>query len=202
MASNVATAANANRSISSASQEQQNQFAVLQSTLQTLFAVLRESGTKVEATAIIGDELRTVAERLNKMISGFAFHGDSRIEQEQDERRRFPRAQNSLRVRVTQNGMTVEAITSDFSMTGMRLKLAQPLTEQAPADLLLFLPNEDVAQYERQEGLRLKARTVWQSGDHGKYLCGVQFLDLAPAAQQQLRECFAFFRKNHEFPSA
>jgi methyl-accepting chemotaxis protein len=199
MASNVVSAANANQSISAASQQQQSQFALLQSTLDTLFVILKESGSKVEATAIIGDELLTVAERLNKIMSGFVFHGDFQIQQEQNEKRRSPRAQNSLRVRVTQNGLAIEAVTSDFSMSGMRLKLVRELNKQVPAELALFLPSEGTAQQESREHLRLKGRILWQSGSQRNYSCGIEFLDMDTTKQRRLQECFAFFRKNHQF---
>jgi methyl-accepting chemotaxis protein len=199
MASNVVTAANANQSISAASQKQQVQFALLQSTLNVLFEILKESGSKVEATAIIGDELLLVAERLNKIMSGFVFQGEFQIQQEQNEKRRSPRAQNSLRVRVTQGSTTVEAITSDFSMTGMRLKLVRALNEKAPAELALYLPSEGIAQYGAQEHLRLHGRILWQSENQRNYLCGIEFSDMDAVKQVRLKECFAFFRKNHEY---
>jgi len=199
MASNVVTAANANQTISAASQKQQSQFALLETTTNTLFAVLRESGAKVEATAIIGDELRVVADRLNKIMSGFVFHSDLQIEKEQHEKRRAPRAYNSLRVRVMQNGMNVEAVSSDFSMNGMSLKLPRALQEQAPAEFALFLPSEDIVEYEAQELLRLKGRVVWQRAEDGKFECGMEFLDVDAEREQRLKECFQFFHKNHQF---
>ncbi|MCC2868691.1 MAG: hypothetical protein LK562_13155 [Candidatus Accumulibacter phosphatis] len=96
MASNSLETAQVNQRIVDASCQQLAQFELLKSTTETLFSVLRESGGKVETTALIGQELRSVISRLNNLISGFTFTSQSVIEQAQDERRRVPRVQHSL----------------------------------------------------------------------------------------------------------
>jgi len=73
MASNTAETAQANNRISSASHQQLDQFGLLESTLETLFSILRESGTKVDTTANIGQDLRLVTNKLNKIMSEFKF---------------------------------------------------------------------------------------------------------------------------------
>ena len=73
MASNTAETAQANERISSASSQQLDQFGLLESTLETLFSILRESSTKVDTTANIGQDLRLVTNKLNKIMSEFKF---------------------------------------------------------------------------------------------------------------------------------
>jgi methyl-accepting chemotaxis protein len=73
MASNTAETAQANNRISSASHQQLEQFGFLESTLETLFSILKVSNTKVDTTANIGQDLRLVTNRLNKIMSEFKF---------------------------------------------------------------------------------------------------------------------------------
>jgi len=199
MASNAVETAQANQGISSASRQQLDQFGLLQATMETLFAILKESGAKVETTAAIGDDLRTVTGRLNNLMAGFVFTSGIIIEAAQHEKRRAPRAQNSLLVKMSQGGATVEAVSSDFSLTGLRLRLPQPVNEREQVELSLYLPNDDLDQYERQQPLLLKGRISWQRKEGGNTLCGVEFVNVDEGKRNMLKKCFAFFHKNAEF---
>ncbi len=199
MSSNAVETAQANQGISSASQQQLEQFGLLQSTLETLFAILKESGAKVDITAAIGDDLRAVAGRLNGIMSGFTFTSGTVIEAAQHEKRHAPRAQNSLLVKIAQGGHTIEAVSSDFSMTGMRIRLPQPVNEREQVDLSIYLPNEDLNQYEHQDVLRIKGRILRQQKEADGYICGVEFMGVDESKRNRIKKCFAFFHKNAEF---
>jgi len=199
MASNAVETAQANQGISSASRQQLDQFGLLQATMETLFAILKESGAKVETTAAIGDDLRMVTGRLNNLMAGFTFTSGIVIEAAQHEKRRAPRAQNSLLVKMSQGGNMVEAVSSDFSLTGLRLRLPQPVNEREPVDLSLYLPNDDLDQYEHQQPLLLKGRISWQRKEGGNTLCGVEFVNVDEGKRNMMKKCFAFFHKNAEF---
>ncbi len=191
--------AKANQKISSATQQQVEQFGLLKSTLETLFSVLHESGSKVKTTAAIGEDLRTVTGRLNDIMSGFTFSSGLEIEAAQHEKRRVPRANNSLRVKITQGDAMFEAVASDFSLKGLRLRLTQPVHEHEPLDLALYLPNEDLNQYARQEPLRVDGRVAWQRKDGSNYQCGVELQNLDDAKLKLMKKCFEFYNKNAEF---
>lgn len=199
MASNAVETAQSNQGISSASRQQLDQFGLLQSTMETLFLILKESGAKVETTAAIGDDLRMVTGRLNNIMSGFTFTSGIVIEAAQNEHRRAPRAQNSLLVKIAQGGNMVEAVSSDFSLTGLRLRLPQPLKEREQIDLSLYLPNDNLDQYEHQNPLHLKGRVSWQRKEGSNHLCGVEFVNVDENMLSKLKKCFEFFHKNAEF---
>ena len=199
MASNAVQTVQANQGISKASHQQVDQFCLLQTTTDTLFSILKDSGTKVETTAAIGEDLRAVTGRLNNIMSGFTFTNQIVIAATQHEKRGAPRAQNSLRIKVSQGGNTMEAVSSDFSLTGVRLRLTRPLNEEEEMDLSLYLPHEDLGQYESQAPLRVAGRIAWQQKDNGNYLCGVEFVNLDEGKRDMLKQCFVFFRKNAEF---
>ena len=199
IATTAVDTAKANQRISRLSQQQLDQFGLLRSTLETLFEVLRESGCKVKTTAAIGDDLRAVTGRLNDIMSGFTFAGGLEIEAAQHEKRRVPRANNSLRVKIAQDGTTLEAVASDFSLKGLRLRLAQPVREREQLDLALYLPNDDLDQYEKQEPLRVRGNIAWRRMDGENYQCGVEFQNVDAAQLTLLKHCFEFYNKNAEF---
>ena len=191
--------AKANRKISSASQLQVQQFELLERTLDTLFAVLHESGSKVKTTASIGEDLRVVTRRLNDIMSGFTFSSGLEIEAAQHEKRRAPRANNSLRVKITQGDTLFEAVASDFSLAGLRLRLPRPVHEREPLDLALYLPSDNLKHYTEQEPLRIGGRVAWQNKDGDNYQCGVEFQNLSASDVELMRKCFEFYNKNAEF---
>ena len=132
-------------------------------------------------------------------MSGFTFTGGLEIEAAQHEKRRVPRANNSLRVRITQDDTTFEAVASDFSLTGLRLRLIQPVREREQLDLAVYLPSDDLDQYEKQEPLRVRGSIAWQRKDGENYQCGVEFQNVDEAIANSIRRCFKFYNKNAEF---
>ncbi len=199
MAVNALDSSSANQGISSASQQQLEQFGLLDSTTETLFATLRESGTKVDTTSAIGDDLRAVTNRLNDIMRGFIFTKGNVIKPVAQEKRRAPRAQNSLLVGVNQAGNTQEGVSSDFSLTGMCLRLPQAVDRNAPLDLFLYLPSDDMQNYVKQEPMKIQARIIWQRSDAGKHICGVAFINTDESKRFRIKKCFEFFKKNPEF---
>ena len=199
IATTAVDTAKANQRISRVSQQQVDQFGLLRSTLETLFAVLHESGSKVKTTAAIGEDLRVVTGRLNDIMSGFTFTGGLEIEATQHEKRRVPRANNSLRVKITQGDTMLEAVASDFSLKGLRLRLTQPVREHEQLDLALYLPHDDLGQYAKQDPLHINGRVAWQCKDGENYQCGVEFQNTDEATSQLMKKCFEFYNKNAEF---
>ena len=121
ISNNVAETSRSNQNISTASTQQLDQFRLLQQTLDTLFQTLREASNKVEVTAAISDDLRSVAARLNAIMARFSFTHSPVIDKAQNEQRRAPRLQSNLRVLVEQRGEQFEGVTSDVSLVGARL---------------------------------------------------------------------------------
>lgn len=74
MASGVSDAAHGNDAIAEESRRQMDQLDQLEGSLSRLFATLNESSTKVEATAVIGEDLHRVAGDLSELMSGFTFN--------------------------------------------------------------------------------------------------------------------------------
>ena len=199
IATNTVENAQSSQNISTVSHQQLSQFGFLQENLATLFAVLKESGSKVATTAAIGVELREVTGRLNKIMADFMFNNSVLIEPAQHEKRRVPRADNSLRVKITQSGEILEALSEDISLSGVKLKLYKPLVEHKQIDLSFSLPSDDLEQYKNQAPLKLKGNVSWQRKDGDSYLYGIQFVNLDENQRTQIMKCFEFHNRNPEF---
>jgi methyl-accepting chemotaxis protein len=199
MSGEIAQTASANDGISEASGEQIKNVSLLQERLAHLFATLSESSAKVETTAAIGDSLHKVTGTLNQLMSGFTFESVNIIEPAQNERRTYPRANNRLLVGATQNGNYSECSSLDFSLTGMRLMLNNKLDAAQPVELAVYLPLDDLGQYEKQDPLRLRGRVSWQREEDGRNQCGIAFEGMSAEANHKLRECFQYFHKTPEF---
>jgi methyl-accepting chemotaxis protein len=202
MSSEVITTVQATQDISESVRDQLGHFGLLKSTLENLFTTLRESGSKVEATAAIGEDLYSVTVRLNNMMAGFVCRRPSKSEPDRDEKRRFPRTQNNLLVRISQNGTTVEAVSVDFSLSGIRLYLVSPLDETLPVKLSINLPLDDLNQYKHQNPFQVEGRITWMRQEGERYQCGIEFTGMDEIKRGKIRQCFNFFHKEAEFGTA
>jgi methyl-accepting chemotaxis protein len=196
MAENAVVTANANQGISDTSLRQVVQFDVLHLTLDSLAATLKDSQIKVESTAAIGHNLRTITDRLNGLMQGFSFHSETLAEPKQNERRSSPRVHNRLRIVMKQGDIESDAVTTDFSMTGAQLLSRHSVDEKLPVELSLYLPSEDLEAYKNQEPIRLTGSVVWQHQDGPNYSCGVQYGYINSGNRELMQKCFDYFGKD------
>lgn len=198
----IVQTAQANQKISSVSTEQMEQFQLLRSSLDRLFETFKESSTKVETTATIGDDLYKVSESLSSLLAQFVYERHETIEAAQQEKRRTPRIERHLLVRVAQQNTLRESICKDMSMTGMQLRLKERLKDGVPLRLDIFMPYDKLSDYEGQRPLTLNARIAWQRQGDGGWLCGMEFERMSEAQTRRLQECFHYFNKKADFDGA
>jgi methyl-accepting chemotaxis protein len=199
IAGNAVITASVNQRISVASHQQHAQFIQLSGSLDTLKETLSENCLKVDDTVAIGHDLRDVATRLSKIMTSFTFDVEKRIEAVQNEHRNSPRAQNRLRVVLSQNEREIEAVTTDFSMSGAKLRTRRSLGKNARLAIALYQPYEDIDAYQRQEPLRLTGRIAWERQDGPTFQSGLEFDRFDNAKGLQMQRCFEYFGKNHTF---
>jgi methyl-accepting chemotaxis protein len=94
MAVGVSQAAGTNDEIADACRRQLAQFSQLQASLELLFVTLKESSTKVETTARIGDDLYRVTGRMSDLMAGFRIHEVAETGKENADDKRRHRAWN------------------------------------------------------------------------------------------------------------
>lgn len=201
MARNVTETARANNSIATVSSEQVERLQFMDATLKNLFRTLSENSAKVETTANIGDSLFEVTETLNRLMQGFMFdHRDDAI-RTSAEKRRYPRARHTLLVHVMQGGKQIESLARDFSLSGMRLLVTEPIDTSKHLAMEILLPCDDAEHYREQTPLKISGRVAWSKIENGERIYGVEFVGQTEIQTGQIRQCFEYFNKQSEFSS-
>jgi methyl-accepting chemotaxis protein len=203
MVGSVRESSSVNLHISQASQSQMERLAELQGSLDSLFETIKESGSKVGITATISTDLNEVTRQIIALMSNFTFDIHTEIKEKDHELRRSPRANNGLLTFVTCNGDKIDAegVTSDFSLSGVQLRLPQDARMPSVSKLTLdvMTPYDSLEQYQRQQPLRLDATVVWSRKSGANLLYGLKFQNIAPDQQTRLEACFDYFGKNARY---
>jgi methyl-accepting chemotaxis protein len=198
----IRSTVDSNQQISAVSGDQQQQLQSMQASLSGLFETFKENATKVETTASIGDDLYHVSESMGQLLSEFTYDLETEVVRSADEQRTVPRVEHQLRVRFWQVDAHFESICSDFSLTGMKLRLTQELDMSIPLNLEVFVPFDDLQDYEKQQPVLLKAEVVWQREENEQLYCGISFLDMDAYCERELKACFDYFHKDPRFSDA
>ena len=195
----VSDSATANQEIYTASHSQSQQLMELNQTLEKLFDTLGESATKVDTTASIGDDLLGVTDKLNSLMSEFRFDQSIQIEPSDNDQRRGPRLDEHLWISVDVDGVCFEGVSNDFSLTGIQIRLVQPLGDKKNVTLKILKPNSDAIEYQNQTPLEFSGTIMWQRMEKDRYLYGIEYTTLNTRQSRFLNECFEFFNKNTDY---
>ena len=200
MATGVSEAASASDSIVDASRKQMTQLESLEKTLVDLFLTLHESSAKVDTTAAIGTSLHRVTASLSEMMSGFRFQRQTEtLVRNGSDKRRHPRLERGILVRIDQGGDEIEALVSDLSMTGVRLTIPRLLQEGPPVKVSLHLPSDSIDGYMKQKPVELGAKLCWQRKDDDQLRCGLEFVSLNASQRGEIERIFEFYKVSPEY---
>jgi len=178
MASGVSDAALSNDDISRESGSQVTQLGQLEGSLNRLFDTLKESSTKVEATAVISGDLHKVTAGLNEIMC---------LEK------------GLLAIIKDDKGNEQDSLTEDLSMTGAQIVLQQPLPEKSKIKISLYLPHADLNEYQNQKVIALDAQVRWQRQDGERLLCGIEFVKITTTERQYLETVFTYYNTPSQY---
>ena len=204
MVSSVRQSASVGLRIGEASQSQMERLKQLQESLDLLFETVRESGSKVDITATISRDLNEVTQEIIRLMNAFSFDSRTVIQPAEHEMRRHPRAENELLSWVSSEGQKIgEGITSDFSLSGVKLRLpvGSTIASGSLVTLDIMTPQGSLKEYRQQQPLRTDARVIWSRTEGTNTLYGLEFLNLTPAQEDRLEACFRYFDKSSRFPA-
>ncbi len=199
MVREISSTVDANRSISALSQNQMNEFSSLEERLDALFMTLRESSSKVETTATIGDNIFQVSQQLTEMMADFVLEREVIIQANPDEKRSFPRADNNLLVRLRHQDVIHEGVTVDISLSGLNVLTSAKLQKGMNIPVEIFLPSSDISTFREQTPLSVTGRVAWARVDGDRMQYGFDFGTLNSSQEQTLRDCLAYFNQPAEF---
>jgi methyl-accepting chemotaxis protein len=150
----------------------------------------------VETTAAVGDDLYRVTENLNDMLSQFKFERHEYVVSAESEKRRSPRLQNHLRVRVEVDGKFLEGTSKDFSMTGMQLRMNESVDFDKKVRLQIYIPYTDLQEYQNQQPVKIDGKVLWTGQDEKYHSWGIDFIDVQSDQEDWMKKCFDFFNKS------
>jgi methyl-accepting chemotaxis protein len=192
--SNVAAA----QKISQVSLEQMNKLENLESRLGTLLSTLSENSLKVHTTGAISLDLYRVTEKLRDLMKQFSFDLNCQSPQIENEKRKHPRVRKNLLVQVVEGTRLRDAITVDFSMTGLQLRVPLPLDAKVVdhVTLRLQLPHDSIDSYSNQTPLEIRGNVLWVRNTTDGELYGIQFSHVDHKQKEQLHNCFIFYSQS------
>jgi methyl-accepting chemotaxis protein len=206
MVASVRESAVSNLQISEVSLSQMERLELLQDSLDSLFATIRENGAKVGVTATISSDLNLVSTQINRLMAHFTFNRQVVAHSGNSEKRRHPRLRHGMLTFVYCDGRKLEAegITEDFSLSGIKLRLPAG-SEEISASLLtleIMLPSSRFDDFHSQQPLRVDARVVRRGLEGGNTVLGLEFLDLSRDQKQRLEACFDHFNKEARYQTS
>jgi len=206
MVAAVRDTSSANQRISDASQSQMAMLGILQLSQDSLFDTIRENGSKVGVTATISEDLNQVTKEFNRLLDSFVFDQSQSIDKVGNEHRAAPRAHNGLLVIARPEGSDrqFQGITSDFSLTGLGLRVPGQHVLKAGEllDLVIMIPMANLEEYESQTPLRLPGRVVWCRNQEDTTRVGIEFHTLGVEDKQKVELCFSHFKKSAYYPDS
>lgn len=200
MATGVSDAAQSNDAIAEESRKQADQLEQLENSLNRLFETLAESSTKVDATAVIGTDLHEVSSSLTGLMSEFSFNRDTTITSTAtNEKRRHPRLERGLLAKLeSDDGVSQDSLTEDLSLTGAQVILNRALAQNSRVRISLYVPYPNLEHYRDQKPVSLQAQVKWQRKNGERFLCGLEFVNISPAEEKDLKTVFSYYNKSYQ----
>ncbi len=184
--------------ISQYNQEQEQNLEYLDHKLKGLLGVLEESSNKARTTSMVANDLYEISEQLDGQLSGFTTEQNKSLPMSSDEQRRTPRADNKIRVKLTQQHRNGEGLTSDISMEGIKIRSTQAFEKNQEITVQFQLPS-DLKASGQQSHFSLKAHVIHASPFEDYFNYGLKFLAISANEKQTLKAVFNYFKKPYKF---
>ncbi|ASA55871.1 methyl-accepting chemotaxis protein [Vibrio gazogenes] len=178
-------------------QQQTKNLNYLNDKLKDLFMVLTESSDKAGTTSMVAGDLYNISEQLDQQINGFKTHVSTSVAKQQGEQRNAPRAGNKLRVTLSQGQRSVEGITSDISMDGIKLRTISTLDGSEKVTLQFHLP--DQLKRSGLNQLVVHAQIVHTKQLPDNYDYGLKFIGVSKEQHEALKLVFQHFNESYRY---
>jgi len=183
--------------ISGHTREQTVQLDDLREQLNDFFAVLAESAKKANDTALIADNLHTVADRINGTLVDFRIDDMQGPERKQHEKRTSPRVGNNIRSILQQDDITINGLSDDISMSGLLIQCREKLPKGSGAPLTLTLPAATGTDgYPTVQGT-CTVKREFKKDDN--YFYGIEFSNMNNTIRNGMEQIIKYFKKRAEY---
>ncbi len=184
----VTVAANNAQEINTLSSRQFDEFQTLTNAMADLQEALHQNTSKVSNTANIAQSLFKLTEKLHKLIGEFKINKQNILIEAlpSDDRRKSPRIDSNLLVRVEIEDRWEDAYCENISEAGMKLVLSKSMDEKLPAEIEILTPEEDFEAYRNQPPVKITASIQHKEKINEGYSYGLKFINPDKDAQARI----------------
>ncbi|MCG7489857.1 methyl-accepting chemotaxis protein [Vibrio sp. Of14-4] len=183
--------------IANFNREQADNLQYLDTKLKELFKVLSESSSKAKTTSLVASDLHEISETLDRQLRGFETNINESMAMPEDEQRAEPRADNKIRVKMSQGSTHAEGLTSDISMEGAKVRSNTEFKGDSLVDIEVKLPQE-VATHGRTS-ITIKATIMHVVPVEDYFSYGLKFDGASVTDKTILKALFNYFKKSHRY---
>ncbi|MYM59000.1 hypothetical protein GTG28_07165 [Vibrio sp. OCN044] len=183
--------------IANFNREQADNLQYLDTKLKELFKVLSESSSKAKTTSLVAGDLHEISETLDKQLRGFETNVNESMAMPEDEQRAEPRADNKIRVKMSQGSTHAEGLTSDISMEGAKVRSNTEFKGDSLLDIEVKLPPE-IATHGRTS-IMIKATIMHVVPVEDYFSYGLKFDGASVTDKTILKALFNYFKKSHRY---
>ncbi|CAM3855933.1 methyl-accepting chemotaxis protein [Vibrio aquimaris] len=183
--------------IANFNREQADNLQYLDTKLKELFKVLSESSSKAKTTSLVASDLHEISETLDRQLRGFETNINESMAMPEDEQRAEPRADNKIRVKMSQGSTRAEGLTSDISMEGAKVRSNTEFKGDSLVDIEVKLPQE-VATHGRTS-ITIKATIMHVVPVEDYFSYGLKFDGASVTDKTILKALFNYFKKSHRY---
>ncbi|GLT18410.1 hypothetical protein GCM10007938_21890 [Vibrio zhanjiangensis] len=186
--------------IANFNKEQADNLQYLDTKLKELFKVLSESSSKAKTTSLVASDLHEISEALDRQLRGFETKVNESMEMPKDEQRAEPRADNKVRVKISQGGINADGLTSDISMEGAKVRSNTEFAGNSTVNLDIQLPPELAKSGKANMRVEANIMHVVPVEDYFSY--GLKFEGASVADKTMLKSLFQYFQKSHRYDTS
>ena len=183
--------------IANFNREQADNLQYLDTKLKELFKVLSESSSKAKTTSLVAGDLHEISETLDKQLRGFETNVNESMVMPEDEQRAEPRADNKIRVKMSQGSTHAEGLTSDISMEGAKVRSNTEFKGDSLVDIEVKLPPEVTKDGRTSITIKATIMHVVPVEDYFSY--GLKFDGASVTDKTILKALFNYFKKSHRY---
>ncbi len=176
-----------------ANKEQSKSLDDLYSRLNDLFQVLGENFHKADETTLVANSMYTITEEVNNILAQFRTDPAPAPARQPGEKRRYPRARNTLKLDILQDGIRTSGISEDISLQGMKIRCNNRLVKNKSIELELYPPTSLASKH--KGNLHLRARIVREEEQDDRFSYGLLLEDMDQETEARFQEIFAYFRQ-------
>ena len=180
-------------------QQQTDQLESLQAELNQLFTILQESAEKAGSTSLVASDLHSVSDKLEGLLGEFETDKVKPETRKSNEKRKYPRIDNQVKVELRQGGARVEGLTKDISLAGLSVKCVanRSFDHHKEISTVIYLPQDNLSK--RKETIEINTNIIREDNKTDGHYYGLRFNRLNPNAEKGLQRVFEYFAKASHF---